>query len=313
MAIFKNHKGKLTQINEVPIKLEKDLQKITEANLETIFGLDFVSSEFSLGKFRIDTLAFNKETRSFIIIEYKRDRSFSIIDQGYAYLALMLNNKAEFILEYNEKNKKNLKRKNVDWTQSRVLFLANSFTIHQRNAINFKDLPIELWEIKKFDNKTILYNQLKSAEARESIKTITKNKTIESVSKEIKEYSIDDHFKPGWEKSRKLFDELRIKIFEIDPRIEEVATKQYIGYKLNNKVVVGLSIQRSKIVVGLNRVKPEDLDDYRKLVRYNKNSMKHWGKHVSNFFVKTEKDIDYVIPLIKQVYDKFQRQQEGEN
>lgn len=51
MAIFKSDKKLLTQINELPIKLEKDLQKITEINLKTIFELDFVSSEFSLQKF----------------------------------------------------------------------------------------------------------------------------------------------------------------------------------------------------------------------------------------------------------------------
>lgn len=305
MAIFKKDEDILTQINELPIKLEKDLQQITEKNLNTIFELEFISSEFSLQKFRIDTLAFNKETRSFVIIEYKRDKSFSIIDQGYAYLASMLNNKAEFILEYNEKNKNNLERKDIDWTQSRVLFLANSFTAYQQNAINFKDLPIELWEVKKFDNKTILYNKLKPAEARESIKTITKNKTIESVSREIKEYSIDDHFKLGWENSRDLFENLRTKILEIDQRIEEVATKQYIGYKINNKVIGCLTIRKSKIKVELYRVKPNDLDDYKKVLRYVESSMKYWGKHVSVFFIKKDEDIDYAITLIKQVYNKF--------
>jgi hypothetical protein len=43
--------------------------------------------------FRIDTLAFDKESSAFIIIEYKKDRNFSVVDQGVAYLNLMLNNK----------------------------------------------------------------------------------------------------------------------------------------------------------------------------------------------------------------------------
>ena len=66
--------------------------------------------------FRIDTLAFDTETKSFVRIEYKRDRSFSVVDQGFAYLSLMLNNKADFILEYNERMKDNLKREDVDWS-----------------------------------------------------------------------------------------------------------------------------------------------------------------------------------------------------
>lgn len=89
MPIFKISNTSLAQIKEVSLDFEKDLQKITEDNLETIFGLDFVSSEFSLHQFRIDTLAFDKETQSFVIIEYKRDKSSSVIDQGYAYLAII--------------------------------------------------------------------------------------------------------------------------------------------------------------------------------------------------------------------------------
>ena len=72
--------------------------------------LNFVKTEFAINNFRIDTLAFDDELNSFVIIEYKKDRSFSVIDQGYAYLALMLNNKADFILEYNENKNKTLKK-----------------------------------------------------------------------------------------------------------------------------------------------------------------------------------------------------------
>ena len=103
MPIFKIEGKTLVSVKELQIDLEKDIQNLTEANLELVFDLKFISSEFSLHNFRIDTLAFDDENNSFVIIEYKRDRSFSIIDQGYAYLYLMLNNKADFILEYNEK------------------------------------------------------------------------------------------------------------------------------------------------------------------------------------------------------------------
>jgi hypothetical protein len=99
---------------------------------------------------RIDSLALDTETNSFVIIEYKRGKSFSVIDQGYAYLSLMLNNKADFILEYFEKTGEQVKKNEISWSESRVIFVANSFTIHQRQAINFKDLPIELREAKKY-------------------------------------------------------------------------------------------------------------------------------------------------------------------
>jgi RecB family endonuclease NucS len=102
MALFRIENNKqLINIKEQPFKLEKEIQSLTENNLKTIFGLEFVKSEFALNNFRIDTLAFDRETGTLVIIEYKRDKNFSVIDQGYAYLSLMLNNKADFILEFN--------------------------------------------------------------------------------------------------------------------------------------------------------------------------------------------------------------------
>jgi hypothetical protein len=54
MALYKIEKD-LKYIKEKPFKLEKEIQDLTENNLSTILGLDFVKSEFALNNFRIDT------------------------------------------------------------------------------------------------------------------------------------------------------------------------------------------------------------------------------------------------------------------
>ncbi|MFC1730377.1 DUF5655 domain-containing protein [candidate division KSB1 bacterium] len=305
MEIFKISGGKLSEICHGGFALEKEMQKLTEDNLQAIFGLEFVRTEYLLRNLRIDTLAFDKQTKSFVIIEYKRDQSMSVIDQGYAYLALMLNNKADFILEYNEEKKQSLNKQSVDWSQSRVLFLADSFTTYQRNAINFKDLPIELWEVRKYDNGTILYNQLKPLDAAASIATVAKSETVKKVSAEVKKYSIEDHFKSDWKESRGLFDILREKIFELDSRFEEVATKQYIAYKIDRWNVFAITSRKSKLRVDLSRTHPKDIDDSKKIVEYDKNSMKFYGQHISQFFVQSKSDIDYALYIMKQVCSRF--------
>jgi len=104
MPLFSMNKGNLERIDKIDFKLEREIQKITEENLELIFGLNFVKSEFQLNNLRMDTLAFDKETRSFVIIEFKRSSNFSVIDQGFAYLALLLNTK--LILFWNTMNLK---------------------------------------------------------------------------------------------------------------------------------------------------------------------------------------------------------------
>ncbi len=193
MPLYKIDKN-LALIKEKPFKLEKELQQLTEVNLQSIYGYLCVKSEFTVGNFRLDTLAFDQETNSFVIIEYKKDKNFSVIDQGYAYLSLMLNNKADFILEYNESQKDTLKRTDIDWSQSKVIFISQSFTTYQKEAINFKDLPIELWEIKRYENSTVSYEQIQKIGTSESIKTVSKSdNNINKVAKEIKIYTEEDN------------------------------------------------------------------------------------------------------------------------
>jgi predicted transport protein len=216
----------------------------------------------------------------------------------------MLNNKADFILEFNEKTDKNLKKDDVDWSQSKIMFLANSFTTYQLNAINFKDLPIELWEIKMFDNETIYYNQLIAHNSQESIKKITKNKEIEDVSREVKKYSIDDHFKKDWEESRELFEIIREKIIELDSRIKENSVRTYIGYKIGNSNLVSIHPYKSKVIVAIPGMHPKDFKDPEKKIKLRKNSLENFNQYITDVEIKDISDIDYIIFLIKQKFEK---------
>ena len=69
---------------------EKEIQSIVESNLKAIFDLEFIATEFPVNNFRLDTLAFDRENNSFVIIEYKNSHSYSVVDQGYTYLSLLL-------------------------------------------------------------------------------------------------------------------------------------------------------------------------------------------------------------------------------
>ncbi len=236
MALYKIDE-KFEHIKDVPFKLEREIQKLVEENLNMLLGLDFIKSEFALNNFRIDTLAFDNETKAFVIIEYKRDKNFSVIDQGYAYLSLMLNNKADFILEYNESKNKTLKRTDVDWSQSKVIFISPMFTTYQREAINFKDLPIELWEIKKFENNTLSFEQIQKTTAKESIKTISKSDDIvENVSKEIVVYSEQDHLSKAEFETKELYEQLKERLLNIDDNVTTQPKKQTIGFKTDNNI-----------------------------------------------------------------------------
>ena len=80
MPLYQIDANNLKPIKKTEFKYERDLQKLTENNLEEVFNLKFVASEFQLDNLRIDTLSFNEETNSFVIIEYKKSKNYSVID-----------------------------------------------------------------------------------------------------------------------------------------------------------------------------------------------------------------------------------------
>jgi len=296
MALFKIRQ-QLEYIKEKPFRLEKEIQDLTEQNLKTVFGLDFVKSEFALNNFRIDTLAFDKEANAFVIIEYKRDKNFSVIDQGYAYLSLMLNNKADFILEFNENLDKTLKRNDVDWSQSRVLFVSPAFTDYQREAINFKDLPIELWEVKRFENETVSFDQIQKGGAQESIKTISKtDNTIDSVAKEIKVYSEQEHLENVTEDIKELYEKLKRAILNFD-NIEVKPKKKYIAF-VSGRNVIDIHPQKKALKMWLNLSKGE-LDDPKNLMR-DVSTTGHWGNGDYELQISSDDDLEYILSLVKQ-------------
>jgi predicted transport protein len=305
MPIYKKSGNKLQQIKEKRADLELTIQKMVEKNIHEVFRLVYVCSEYPLHNLRIDTLAFDDDQKSFVVIEYKKDRNFSVIDQGYAYLALLLNNKADFILEYNDKCQGNLKKNDVDWSQSKVIFVAPSFTKYQIEAMGFQDLPIELWEVKLFENETVLFNQLRASEKSESIKTITTDGNAEKVIREIKHYSVQDHIKPQWDRVKAIYNLFSERILELDPRFEINPRKIYIGFKIEGNNVVNIKPQSTKIVLDLLRVQPKDLNDPEKRTKYMNHSYDWYHQHVTQFDIKNEEDIEYAVMLSKQVLKRF--------
>jgi predicted transport protein len=302
MPLFSIENDRLERVKEIPFMSErKDIQRITEACVKEVFGFEFVKSELKLGNLRIDTLAFDNENKSFIIIEYKIDQSFSVIDQGYAYLGLLLNNKAEFILEYNERVGRSLKRDDVDWSQSKVIFVSPQFTKYQKEAINFRDLPIELWEVSKFANDTLLFNQLKSPETSESITTVSpRSDLVQKVSREVKVYTEDDHLSGLPDEMIVLYRELKERILGLGD-IGIRPRKKYVGFVAQTNFV-DMPPQKSQLKLWINLQKGE-LDDPKKIAR-DVSKVGHWGNGDYEVHVASSDEFDYLMTLIKQSFAK---------
>ena len=299
MIIYNTTGNKLAQVKEKPFKLEKDIQTIFENNLQEVMSLLLVKSEFTIKNKRIDTLAYDKQTNAFIIIEYKRDKNYSVVDQGLTYLNLMLQNKAEFILTYNETLKNTLHSKDVDWSQSRVAFVSPSFTENQISASDFKDFGIELWEVKQFENNTISINSIKKSNGAPSIKPLLENsEKLKEVKENIKVYTEEDHYINGSDASIELYEKFKSAILNLADGVEIIPQKFYIAFKKASNIS-DIEIQKKGLKIFIN-AKIGALDDPIGLAT-DVSNIGHRGNGDFQIQIVNDNDLEYIMSLIKQV------------
>ncbi len=299
MTLYKPTQTQLTTIKEKAFKLEREIQNLFEKNLSTIMGIELVKSEFTIKNKLIDSLGFDPQTKAFVIIEYKRERNSSVVDQGFTYLSLMLQNKADFVLEYNESLQKNMKRDEVDWSQTRVAFVSPSFTENQREATNFKDLAIELWEVKRYENDMVSINQIRKSNAAESIKPIMQNnQTLKQVTDEIKVYTEEGHLQGKSDETIELYEKFRDAILNLSPDIEVKPQKWYIAFKKGSNIS-DIEVQKNGIKLSIN-LKVGQLDDPKHLMRDVSGLKGHSLNGDFELKIDSDKDIEYIMSLVKQ-------------
>lgn len=298
----------IAELREIGFPTEKAMQKFCEKNMETLLGLRFVASEFGVAQFRFDSVAYNATTNAFVIIEYKNDRNFSVVDQGYSYIATLLNHKADFVLKYNQVFNVSKGLGDFDWTQVRVYFVAPQYTKYQLNSINFSDLPMELWKIKRYEQDIIQFEQIKPTSTGASITgyvtpphgTVTPDPVgggeTPPTPTEVIVYTEDDRLKDGTDASRELYMELREYIMSLDDDISMKPTKLYVGFQLNNHNLVDIKLQKNSIVLWLNTLFGT-LDDPRGLIT-DVTHIGHHGNGDCQIKIKDNQHMGYIKDLI---------------
>ncbi|WP_369794078.1 DUF5655 domain-containing protein [Salegentibacter sp. Hel_I_6] len=228
-------------------------------------------------------------------------KNISVVDQGFTYLSLMLENKADFIIEYNETLKNNLKRNEVDWTQTRVAFVSTSFTENQKTATNFKDIAIELWEVKRYENNLISINEVRKSNSAESIKPITQNnEKLKSVTEQLKVYIEEDHLKGKSDDIIELYETFKTSILNLADDIEVEYRKEYIAFRKNSNFA-DINIQRKGLKLWIN-LKKGSLDDPKNLMR-DVSEIGHLGNGDYELVIKNDDNLEYIMSLVKQAFN----------
>ena len=69
MDLYNFSNNKLAQIERQDFALEKEIQDLVEANVSELFNLQFISSEFQIDNFRLDTLCYDEDEKHYELTE----------------------------------------------------------------------------------------------------------------------------------------------------------------------------------------------------------------------------------------------------
>jgi len=300
MALFRIPGGVASQVRARPSHpgKEKGLQTLIENNLDTLFGVRFVATEFSTGskhRGRIDTLGLDQDG-SPVIIEYKLTSNDNVINQGLFYLDWLMDHRGDFEV----KVRSTLGDVPTVWDSPRLILLASSFNRFDQYAVNRIDERIELWTYTLYEDDLLGIELLSS----EEVSTSTGNATIKRPTPKAQApgrptrsvYEREHHVSKMSGSTEVLFELLRDEIMKLGDDVTERFMNQYIGYRRlkNFCEIVGM---KSKLNVFIDGpiANPKGLGD-------DVSNIGHWGTGQRRIEVADEDDVVAALPLIANAY-----------
>jgi predicted transport protein len=303
MAIFEIKDEQIKRIKPTDFKLEKDLQKLIEGNLETFFNCRLVASEFSTGNLhagRIDTLAISEDNNP-VIIEYKKVASSELVNQSLYYLHWITDHKGDYQVAVNKALKKGVE---IDWSEVRVICIAPEFKKYDLHAVQMMGSNIELWQYRLYENGIISIDEVfrKSGAQNPSSDGSEKNPIMVEAGKKAAQtrrtatYSFEEHANRLNSELVDLHNEIREYIVNLESSIEETPKKNYISYKTSQNFVC-LESQKRKMILFL-KINPDELEYFPKQARDVRN-IGHFGTGDLEFTIKNAEDFEIAKPLIE--------------
>lgn len=297
MPIFKNAGGKLKKLNAQPLGKEKTLQQMVEVNLQEVLDLQFLATEYSttFGG-RIDTLAVDNSGAP-VIIEYKRNRNDNVINQALSYLKWLKTQKPGFFekLMIDKLGAEAASNLGLDWSNPRVICIAESYSKFDIDTVEVVPLRIELLKYRYYEDGVFSLEPVNVIEQYEVALPTIFNVSSEKAAPDILP-SIEKLLAKASLPIQELFEQLREGIRALDDTIIEKATTLYVAYRISKNF--------AEVHIGKNQLKihirPIDYIDPKALVEkipegYN------WTMD-RRIILKSADELDYALGIIEQSY-----------
>lgn len=308
MPLFSVSGDHLTAVEQTNFVTEKELQKLVEANLKTIFNCRLVATEFSTGQQhagRIDTLGLSEDNNP-VIIEYKKVESSELITQSLYYLSWIHDHKGDFevaarkILGHDAE---------VDWSAVRVICIAPNYKKFDLHAVQIIGESIELWTYRLFGNQTLYFEEVlqKAYAAPSAISSSSKNPVMVAAGKKAAQtratstYTFEQHIVGKPQLIQELARSVQEFIMGLDAAMEEAPKKLYVAYRISQNIVC-METFKKQIALYL-KLNPQEVVGPEKISR-DVSNIGHFGTGDLEVVIKSQADLEAAKPFVEMAYRK---------
>lgn len=268
---------------------EKQLQKYVEKYLNEFFNAYYLRSEYQIPSARIDTLAITSDGNP-MIIEYKHKNDKSILNQTVYYYDWLQKKSTKYEFETLVKKNEKTKELVVDWNKIKLVCIAKDYSKWEISLINHLDTRIECYIYTYHKNELDIHLDPIIYRATEIKPSPSKSGTEEP--------TLETHMNKGNERTKKLLQHLREKIFKLGDDIQEGYTPGYIKYFVDVKFME-LHVRKKRLLL-LLRVNEKHFKDPKNMTK----DISHRGwPYKREVYYEKEEDLKDILALIKQAYE----------
>jgi predicted transport protein len=310
IKLFRLQNGKASELQGDASDLEKPLQTLIEANLNTLLGIRFLATEYPTGKThagRIDSLGLD-ENNCPVILEYKRSIGENVINQGLFYLDWLMDHQAEFKLLVMDKLGKPAADA-IDWTAPRLVCIAADFTKYDSHAVQQINRNIELIRYRRFGDELLLLELANASSAGKAsgLKGVKPNKVVPALTTEASSSKAagSDRSYADWlpllpAHLSELVASLEGHVLSLGDDVQRKELKLYVAFKrLKNFATVVPQKNRLLLYLHLDPSKVIPMPQMGQDV----SQKGHWGTGDLELSLSSQADLDAAKPLILMAYE----------
>jgi len=272
---------------------ERQLQFYVEKHIRELLQCYFLKSFYKIPGGEIDTLAITEDGIP-CIIEYKHKQEDKILNQVVFYYDWLVQKSSKFEFERIVKENKTTKDIEIDWSQIRLVCIAESYFKWDISLIKHLDTPIECMTYTYHEDELDIHLD-------PIINQFVKQKSYENKQTTVKELTLEDHRNRADEDCKKILDKFRENVLKMGDDITEGYTPNYIKYFVNTNFLE-VHIRR-KWIIACFKPDEKNFTDPQKLAK----DISHLKFSVTREIkISNEEELKYALTLVKQAYN-FQK------